>query len=111
MTNEPTRCSRTACEGKTLEGIALAQWQVGLTLFAGVHLDPEGVHGAPARMGLFVCDACKPLMTLESVLTDDGWAVISAAFVSTGKAATMRSRTTLEFYPREDWVNASGRVA
>ena len=111
MTDERTLCARTECEGRTLEGNALAQWQVGIRLVAPVYLDPDGEHASDSRMGLYVCDACKPIMTLDHVLTDETMNTILRAFASVGKAPPSRARAEITFAPRAEWIALNGRPA
>lgn len=83
------QCARESCA-------APARWYPVLLLFAPRRLFP---HAPPARgiCGVPVCDGHRDTVTLEDLLTDEGWLRIVTGFHAARKAIPDRRDTRLEF--------------
>ena len=84
-------CSRSGCEHE-------ARWYPVMLFYASRKQFPSA---PPARAvaGLAVCDQHRETMTLDHLLTDDGWNRIVLGFRAVGKATPDRAATQLEFIP------------
>jgi hypothetical protein len=96
MTSSGRRCDRTGCSRD-------AFWAPVLRVFAperygDVHVD--------VMVDLALCDACKEEISIEDVLSDDGWSKIVGTFVSRGMVRPKRDRTVMIFVPLERSTSA-----
>ncbi len=97
------RCGRKDCDND-------AYFQIGFLLYAAAVAYGGGPEiPAQARAGLYVCQECRPLVTIEELVTDDGGAMICRGFEAAGKAAPVREKTRIEFFPPYLWVDPEGK--
>ncbi len=65
-------------------------WSPVMTFYA-----IAGTVGAPAVLGIRVCDNCRDTSTIDNFLTDEGFAMIASGFERVGKMRPRRELTTL----------------
>lgn len=72
-----------------------SRWQVGLTMYGLV--DGQRTVPVKATLGLRVCNEHKDDMTVDDLVTDEGWRQIERGFDSVGRLRPTRSLNELRF--------------
>lgn len=77
-------CDRSDCDG---QGI----WMPVLQLTV------KGYRGPPVQIAfsLRICDPCKRTLTVDDLVTDDGWAIFCAQLRAAGRAKPTRKLTKI----------------
>ena len=79
-------CSRTGCQ-------SMAKWGVGFKAYAAGHNKAEK-NSVSGHFNLYVCDSHKNALTVDDVISDEGWSAIQQAMFGRGKA--LLDRNTIE---------------
>lgn len=78
-------CTLMGCENAAL-------WRIGMRIY------PQG-GGTPAQgwTGLYCCTPCKPKVTFESLMSDEGWQRVCDRFIEQGLVPPDRRRGDVTF--------------
>lgn len=81
-------CNRAGCQAPATD-------QVGMAIWAPLKRGKPAI----ATMDLFVCMSHREAITIDDVVTDEGWNILAAAFEATGHVRPDRSLLELHFQP------------